>query len=144
MARSSREFYFWEFKIFVFRLLNSSSVKTPFCFNSNIFCKVSQNILLGKQACSTSSTNPVLSSWTKATGATGYGGSTADVTAISYNSTHAFISANSIPSYSIGPWANTTYVASSQSNVWMFPLSPSANTGSLSSTGMGNKTKDEC
>ena len=44
----------------------------------------------------------IVNGWTTTTG-TGYNGITADVYGISYDGSYVYISANSIPSYTIGP-----------------------------------------
>ena len=72
-----------------------------------------------------SSLNPIITNWIQSTG-TGYNGTRADVLSIYYTSTDVYISANSIPSYSIGPWASNPNTPSAQNFVVRFPLSPSA------------------
>ena len=56
----------------------------------------------------------IVNGWKTTTG-TGYNGSIADVYGISYDGSYVYISANSIPSYTIGPtWKNNPNYPSAQ------------------------------
>ena len=81
-----------------------------------------------------SSTNPVISSWKQSTGTTKTYNSVAyvtDITFVYYTSTKAYVLGQGIPSYSIGPWNANPNTPSGQNWVYQFPLTPTANTGSL-------------
>ena len=56
----------------------------------------------------------IVNGWTTTTG-TGYNGITADVYGISYDGSYVYISANSVPSYTIGPtWKNNPNTPTAQ------------------------------
>jgi hypothetical protein len=81
-------------------------------------------------------TNPVLSSWIKATGTKKtYSGTSwyTDITSISYSSTNSYVKGEGLPSYSIGPWTANPNTPSGQSFTYVFPLSPTNATGTQSS-----------
>lgn len=67
-------------------------------------------------------TNPVITAWAKSTG-TGYSGIKANITKIQYSSNYVYISAASIPGYSIGPWSNPN-TPSDMQFIFKFPLNP--------------------
>jgi len=71
-------------------------------------------------------TNPVITAWAKSTG-TGYNGIKANITKIQYSTNYAYISASSIPGYTIGPWSNPNTPADMK-YIFKFPLTPSAAT----------------
>ena len=75
-------------------------------------------------ACSAASLNPIITNWKNSTGA-GYGGYTADITKIAYGASYVFISCNSIPTYSIGPWSDNPNTPLPQGWSVKFPLTPS-------------------
>lgn len=77
-----------------------------------------------------STLNPIITNWVKSTG-TGYGGYQANIESIYYTSTNVFITANSIPSYSIGPWTGNPNVPKAQGFTFKFPLSPSPATAKM-------------
>lgn len=79
-----------------------------------------------------------ITSWIQSTGY-GYGafsGYRADVMQIYYTKNKVFVNANSIPSYSIGPWTKNPNNASAQNYTTSFPMSPSAAT-TKTATGLG-------
>lgn len=84
---------------------------------------------------SSAASNPVVINWVQSTG-TGYGSYQANIKSIYYTSLYAFISANSIPSYSIGPWSNNPNVPTPQNWTIKLPLSPSA-ASTKTATSMG-------
>jgi hypothetical protein len=82
------------------------------------------------------SINPILSSWKQSTGATKTYNNVAyltDITFIYYSSTTAYILGQGIPSYSIGPWNANPNTPSGQNWVYRYPLTPTQNTGTLTS-----------
>lgn len=68
-------------------------------------------------------TDPVITKWTKSTG-TGYGGYLNNVNKIQYSNDYAYISTNSIPSYSIGPWPTNPNNAKGLSFTFKFTRKP--------------------
>lgn len=73
---------------------------------------------------------PVVSLWKmNTTGATGYGGFAADVTVVRYSSTNVYVTAQGIPSYSIGPWPGSPNTATGLGWVFKLPIAPTPNTG---------------
>jgi hypothetical protein len=82
------------------------------------------------------SINPILSSWKQSTGATKTYNNVAyltDITFIYYSSTTAYVLGQGIPSYSIGPWNANPNTPSGQNWVYRYPLTPTQNTGTLTS-----------
>lgn len=76
------------------------------------------------------SLNPLITNWVSSTGY-GYGafsGIRADILQIYYTKNKVFINCNSIPSYSIGPWASNPNNATAQNFTVSFALSPSSAT----------------
>lgn len=99
---------------------------------------------------STAQTNPAITKWLfNTTGVTGRhymtGNPTpitdatlANVQKVNYTTTDAYISATGIPSHITGPYAlGAVSVALNNNYVFRVPLSPVANTGTLTSVGMG-------
>jgi hypothetical protein len=79
----------------------------------------------------------LITSWKKSTG-TGYNGYTADVTSVSYGANNVFVSANSIPSYTIGPkWKANPNTPKAQGSSWKFSRAPAQNTGTKTATKLG-------
>ncbi len=61
----------------------------------------------------------------------------ADVTTVRYTATDAYVEANGIPSYPLGPFAGNPNPVSSQNWRFRIPLVPTRNTGTLTPTGLG-------
>lgn len=75
-------------------------------------------------------TDPEIISWkVNTTGATGYGGYESNVQTVQYSATQVYVSCNSIPEYSIGPWPSNPNVPSPQNFVCKFTRNPVQNTG---------------
>jgi len=82
---------------------------------------------------------PEITSWIRnTTGATGYGGIESNVQVVQYTSTDVYISSTCIPDYTIGPWTANPNTPSDQSIVTKLTRNPAQNTGTLTSTPMGN------
>ncbi|HEX8097929.1 MAG TPA: YHYH protein, partial [Pyrinomonadaceae bacterium] len=82
---------------------------------------------------------PELSSWKiNTTGATGYGNSLADVQQVRYSDNYVYVNSTGIPSYSIGPWPGNPNTASNQSYVFKIPRKPTPQSGTHTSTPLGN------
>jgi len=92
--------------------------------------------------------SPAITSWViNTTGLTGYncpscttpvyGSIPANVQSVSYTSTDAYIKSQGIPSYNVGPWTNNPNTPSAQNKTWKITLSPAANTGTKTTTGLG-------
>ena len=82
------------------------------------------------------SASPILTAWTQTTGKTQTFNNVAyktDVLGIYYSSSYAYITANGIPSYTIGPWNNPN-TPSGQSWVFQFPLTPSQSANKMDLT----------
>ena len=62
---------------------------------------------------SSGASNPIVTNWIT-TKTTGYNGLQANILKVYYNSTNVFVSSNSIPSYSIGPWSENPNTPSAQ------------------------------
>ena len=77
---------------------------------------------------STSASTKIITSWIATTG-TGYGGYTANVKNVYYNSTFVWILTNSIPSYTVGEgsddWGDDPYVPTPQNATYRLPRYPS-------------------
>ncbi len=102
-------------------------------------------------AYSHSQTNPAITSWIRNTNGTlgryyVSGNSTTlsngisvNVQNVYYNTTDAYIKTNGIPSYPVGPYLDgNPNQAGSQNAIFKFPLTPQANTGTLTATTLGN------
>ena len=95
-------------------------------------------------------TNPVITSWLQNTTATGYyytsGNSTAQSNGIlvncqqvEYSSTSVYIKTKGMPAYKVGPYLDgNTNQAGDQNAIFKFPLNPTQNTGTPTSTTLGN------
>ena len=80
---------------------------------------------------------PILTAWQNSTGL-GYKNIPFGVTAIRADSTYAYITTNSIPSYSIGTWPNNPNTPAAKNITFKFPLNPSySKNGLKSSIGAG-------
>ena len=66
----------------------------------------------------------IISAWKKSSGV-GYSNYVADVTSVKYDSTYVYVSSNSIPSYSIGPWASNPNKPTPQNSTFKFYRNPS-------------------
>ena len=89
-------------------------------------------------AASAAAVPPLVAQWKmNTTGATGYGGYAADVTLVRYSSTNVYVTAQGIPSYTIGPWNSPNSVVGLN---WCFklPLTQSPNTGTPTNVGLGH------
>lgn len=82
------------------------------------------------------STNPILTSWILANGTLGYNDQAAYVTKVVYTTKKVYVASGDIPGYTIGPWNNPN-VATTQSLNLSFPLNPTENTGTKTTTSMG-------
>jgi hypothetical protein len=81
-------------------------------------------------------TDKLITSWKQSTG-TGYSGYTADVYSVSYGANYVFVSANSIPSYTIGPtWTANPNTPKAQAKTWKLSRSP-AEASTKTSTSLG-------
>jgi hypothetical protein len=98
-----------------------------------IFCLL---LILNYIDYSYASDEALLSNWKKSTG-TGYNGIQADVTGIYYTQNYVFITSNSIPSYSIGPWQDLDYLPSAQNVTYRFSFKPQENLGTKSKAPIG-------
>lgn len=85
-----------------------------------------------------SQTDPVITQWSQTTGNNGYKSYKSDVTKIQYSTDSVYVSANSIPSYSIGPWSNNPNDASPQSFTFQIPRNPTQNIGTKTTVPLGN------
>jgi len=84
-------------------------------------------------------TDPIIKSWQRnTTGATGYNGITCNVQLVQYSASWVYVSCTGIPSYTIGPWASNPNVATNQNFVFKFPRTPQANSGTLTTVGLGH------
>jgi hypothetical protein len=97
---------------------------------------------------SNAQTNPVITSWViNTTNATGYncptcttphyGTIAADVQSVYYTSTDAYVKSQGVPSYNVGPWNSNPNTPSAQNKTWKFTLTPTNNTGTKTTTGLG-------
>ncbi len=85
------------------------------------------------------SQGPEITSWIRnTTGATGYGGIESNVQVVQYTTTDVYVSSTCIPYYTIGPWTANPNTPSDQSIVTKLTRNPVQNTGTLTSTPMGN------
>jgi hypothetical protein len=72
---------------------------------------------------------PEVTSWKiNTTGATGYNSIPSNVLLVRYGTANVYISANSIPSYNIGPWNGNPNTPSAQAFVWKITRTPVQNT----------------
>jgi len=79
----------------------------------------------------------IIIKWKTSTG-TGYNGITADVTKIYYDTTYVYVSANSIPSYTIGPtWTANPNTPGAQNYTYKLLKTPKAKTGSKKKVSLG-------
>lgn len=81
---------------------------------------------------------PIITAWQKSTGNgwSSWSGIAADIISVSYTSQYVYVSANSIPSYSIGPtWPGNT--PSSQNDTWSFYRTPTYKSGTKTKCPMG-------
>ncbi len=73
----------------------------------------------------TSSSLPnIITGWKKSSDV-GYKNYTADVYSVKYDSSYVYVSSNSIPSYSIGPWASNPNTPTPQNSTYKFYRNPS-------------------
>ena len=76
-----------------------------------------------------SASTKIITSWTASSGATGYGGYTANVKNVYFNSTFVWILTNSIPSYTVGNgtsyWGRDPYKPKPQNATYRLPRYPS-------------------
>ena len=86
--------------------------------------------------CKSKVTDPVITSWIQTTG-NGYNSIEADVKKVQYSDNYVYVSANSIPSYDIGPWPNNPNDATAQDFTYKFTRNPSENTGTKTTVGLG-------
>jgi hypothetical protein len=112
--------------------------------------KLSLGIALGFAAINFAQTNPAITSWLQNTTETGSyytsGNSTAlsngiavNCQAVQYSSNWVYVSTNGIPSYPTGPFLDgNPSTASDQNAIFKFPLNPTQNTGTATSTTGGN------
>jgi len=80
---------------------------------------------------------PDITSWLQNTTVTGYGGYVSNVQLVQYSSSFVYVSCNSIPEYSIGPWPSNPNVPSPQNFVAEFPRNPVQNTATPIYTYLG-------
>jgi hypothetical protein len=92
-------------------------------------------------ASAVSLSNPVFTSWKQSIGnSKTYSSVTyyTDITSISYTTNgsvdYVYVQAQGIPSYSVGPWSANPNTPSGQNWIYKFPISPTRNTGTLTST----------
>lgn len=95
-------------------------------------------------------TNPAITKWLQNTTVTGsyyvYGNSTAisngilvNCQEVSYSTSWAYVKTKGIPAYKVGPYLDgNPNQAGNQNAIFRFPLNPTQNTGTLSSTTGGN------
>ncbi|CAF0812471.1 unnamed protein product [Brachionus calyciflorus] len=67
---------------------------------------------------------PIITKWVKSNG-TGYANAKTNVYKITYTSDYVYVSTNSIPTFSIGPWASNPNDAKGQSFTFRLPINPS-------------------
>src|SRR5438132_241791 len=85
------------------------------------------------------SDSPELYSWQlNTTNAVGYKNLSADVQQVRYSDNYVYVNSTGIPSYSIGPWPGNPNTASNQNYVFKIPRHPAQNTGTKTSTPLGN------
>lgn len=88
---------------------------------------------------SISAQGPEVTSWIINTdGSTGYNGIETNVLEVQYSNSYVYVSTNSVPSYSIGPWSNNPNDATSQGFTFKIPRNPIQNTGALTETPLGH------
>ena len=80
---------------------------------------------------------PDITSWLQNTTDTGYGGYICNVQLVQYSANYVYVSCNSIPEYTIGPWPSNPNLPSPQNLVAEFPRTPIQNTGNLIHTFLG-------
>jgi YHYH protein/Secretion system C-terminal sorting domain len=84
----------------------------------------------------TAQSTQVIQAWLRnTTNATGYNGFTANVQSVYYTSTDVYVSATSIPAYTIGPWTANPNTPNSQNFIAKFTRTPSAS--GVTYTGLG-------
>ena len=71
-------------------------------------------IVLSAVIATTTASSPIISAWLTSNNQTGYNGITANVYGISADSTYVYISSNSVPSYTVGPWKANPNVPTAQ------------------------------
>jgi hypothetical protein len=81
-------------------------------------------------------TDPAITSWIKSSG-NGYNSIVADVKKIQYSTNYVYVSANSVPSYSIGPWSNNPNVPKAQDKTYKIPRNPVQKSGTKTKVGLG-------
>ena len=82
------------------------------------------------------SSQPVISKWKQTTGV-GYKNYTADVKNVYYDSSYVYVSTNSIPSYSIGPWSSNPNTPTPQNLTYKFYRTPSNSSTSKTAMKLG-------
>jgi len=81
----------------------------------------------------------VITSWIRnTTGATGYNSLPCNVQSVYYTATDVYVSASSIPAYSIGPWVANPNTPSNQNAICKFTRNPTVNNGTKTNTALGN------
>ena len=113
--------------------------------------KLSLGIVLGLSAMSFAQTNPAITAWLQNT--TGIMGShyvsgnptvitdavEANVQTVQYSANWVYVTTNGIPAYHTGPFlGGNTSLATDQNAIFKFPLNPTQNTGTLTTTTGGN------
>jgi hypothetical protein len=80
-------------------------------------------------------TDKIITSWYKTNGTNW--NLTSMVMHVFYNGSYLWVNANSIPSYTIGPWTGLSYVPKAKDTTAIFYKTPSVQTGTRTKTGMG-------
>ena len=105
-------------------------------------------LIIGIRFTATSQISPAVTSWViNTTGLTGYncptcstphyGTIAANVQSVYYTTTDAYIETQGVPSYNVGPWTANPNTPSAQNKTWVLPLTPTENTGTKTTTGLG-------
>ena len=108
-------------------------------------------LILMQSAITFAQTQPIITKWLQNTTTTGTYYTSGNSTAISngilvncqqvrYSATNVYINATGIPAYAVGPFNGdgNPNNAGNQNAIYKFPLTPTPNTGTPTSTGLGN------
>jgi YHYH protein/Secretion system C-terminal sorting domain len=83
--------------------------------------------------------SPTITAWKiNTTNATGYAGILTNVQQVQYSNNNVYVSATSIPAYTIGPWNANPNVPTNKNFVFKITRNPTQNTGTLIQTPLGH------
>lgn len=93
-------------------------------------------LTIGTVSATMAQSTQVIAAWLRnTTGVTGYNGFSANVQSVYYTSTDVYVSATSIPAYTIGPWTANPNTPNSQNYIAKFTRTPSVS--GTTYTGLG-------